>query len=180
MTVIATEVAAEVDRAAGSRRWADVSAKIEPDTRAMAALGRTFGATDFCWAVHTLHRIGRQVGRFFLDYDVLLTPTLAAPPVEIGALEPRRHGETAELGDTAAVEAYLEKSAQRLRFFPFTPLFNVTGQPAMSVPLYFNREDLPIGMQFAAGYGEEPVLFRLAAQLEEARPWFDRRPDVGG
>ncbi len=63
-----------------------------------------------------------------------------------------------------------------LSFIPYTPLFNVTGQPAMSLPLHWNQAGLPIGMQFASRWGDEATLFRLAAQLEEAKPWFDRTP----
>jgi amidase len=64
-------------------------------------------------------------------------------------------------------------------FMPYTPVFNATGQPAMSVPLCWSDAGLPIGMQFAARYGNEATLFRLAGQLERARPWAERRPPVG-
>jgi amidase len=65
-----------------------------------------------------------------------------------------------------------------IHFISFTPLFNATGQPAMSVPLHWNDDDLPIGMQFVGRFGDEATLFRLAAQLEEAKPWFHKRPPV--
>jgi amidase len=68
---------------------------------------------------------------------------------------------------------------QVLQFIPFTPLFNATGQPAMSVPLHWNDKGLPIGMHFVGRYGDEATLFRLAGQLEQAKPWFDRQPKVG-
>lgn len=121
---------------------------------------------------------------FFLDYDVLLTPTLAAPPALIGAL--KSTGVQAAILDvvgrleagwflrlTGMARLLSEKS---LAFMPFTPLFNVTGQPAISLPLHSTAAGLPIGMQFVARMGDEATLFRLAGQLEQARPWFDRAP----
>ena len=67
-------------------------------------------------------------------------------------------------------------AAKTFDYIPFTPLFNATGQPAMSVPLHWNGAGLPIGMQFVARFGADPLLLRLAAQLERAQPWFERRP----
>jgi amidase len=87
------------------------------------------------------------------------------PPVELGFLD-----DTKEDAATLARKAY--------EFVPVTPLFNVTGQPAMSVPLYWNDAGLPIGTHFAARFGEEATLFRLAAQLEQARPWADQFPPL--
>jgi len=80
------------------------------------------------------------------------------------------------LNKLAGIEALAEEV---FAFIPFTPVFNVTGQPAMSVPLVWNDEGLPIGIHFVARFGDEATLFRLAAQLERARPWFDRRPPIG-
>jgi len=68
-------------------------------------------------------------------------------------------------------------AAQTFEFMPWTPVFNVTGQPAMSVPLHWNDEGLPIGMHFVGKYGNEAILFRLAGQLEKAKPWFDKAPE---
>jgi amidase len=104
---------------------------------------------------------------FFETYDALLTPTLAEPPVELGVLDMMSQD----------LAAYTERL---WRFTPFTYAFNVTGQPAMSVPLSWNAAGLPIGVHFVGRYGDEATLFRLAAQLEEARPWADRRPPQAG
>jgi amidase len=98
-------------------------------------------------------------------YDLWLTPTLGEPPVPLGSFEPTPDNPRAGF-DRAA------------EFVPFTPLQNVTGQPAMSVPLYWNEAGLPIGTHFVARFGDEATLFRLAGQLEEARPWAHRRPPV--
>jgi len=147
---------------------------------------RQISSGEFAQAVRTLQRFARQVAQFFQEYDVLLTPTLAMPPFPTGALQPKgfeavalkllgRLNAGALLNALAGIEALAE---QVFAFIPFTPVFNVTGQPAMSVPLYWNDEGLPIGMHFVGRYGDEAILFRLAAQLEQARPWFHRRPPV--
>jgi amidase len=124
------------------------------------------------------------VGRFFEPYDVLLTPTLSEPPVAIGALQPSG-GELTMIKLIGWLDAgWLLKAlgvikpiaAQTFQFMPYTPVFNVTGQPAMSVPLCWNEAGLPIGMHFVGRLGDEATLYRLAGQLERAQPWFDRAP----
>ena len=105
-----------------------------------------------------LQGMARQVARFFVNYDVWLTPTLAEPPPPLGSFDAR-----------AGNPLYGLQRAQA--FVPFTPLCNVSGQPAMSVPLFWNAEGLPVGTHFVGRFGEEATLFRLAAQLEAARPW---------
>lgn len=116
------------------------------------------------------------------DVDVFLCPTMAKPPWPLGELDPS----PVELRALQAVrrapirkvlELLVEQLAgEILDPIPTTPLFNMSGQPAMSVPLHWSDEGLPIGVQFAARFGDEATLFRLAAQLEQARPWGDRRP----
>ena len=94
-------------------------------------------------------------------YDVILSPTLAKPPVKLGLLsldDPARYGK--EISE----------------FSPYTSLYNVTGQPSMSVPLHWTLDGLPVGVMFSARFGDEATLFRLAAQLEKAKPWAHRRP----
>jgi amidase len=115
--------------------------------------------------IQDLQRISRPVARFMVDHDVWLTPTLGEPPVPLGTF------------------AYTGQDPFELRrrmaaFTPFTYVANATGQPAMSVPLVWNAAGLPIGTQFTARFGDEATLFRLAAQLEAARPWTARRPTV--
>ena len=104
-----------------------------------------------------------MVGRFFAQYDVLLTPTMCHPPPKFGLL--------AMSGPDPDV--YWKAHP---RAVAFTALFNTAGNPAISVPLHWSADRLPIGVQFAAGFGEEARLIRLAAQLETARPWAERRP----
>ena len=110
---------------------------------------------------------GREILALFEDFDVYLTPVLGTPPPPIGHIDPV-HLDPREVGRRQA------------RAFPFTPPFNVTGQPAMSVPLGWSEGGLPLGMQFAGRYADEATLFRLAAQLETAQPWSARRPRIWG
>jgi len=140
-----------------------VSDDVETVTWRGVENGKTISAADYVSSVQTIHRTGRQVASFFQEHDILLSPVLLKPPIPLGKLDMM----TDDLGQ------YLKDLSS---FFGFTSLFNATGQPAMSVPLYWTTDNLPVGMQFAARYGEEALLFRLAAQLETARPWKDRRP----
>jgi amidase len=139
--------------------------ELEPLTWALRRVGREIRATDYLLAVTALQRIAREVALFFARYDVWLTPTLASPPVPLGTFDRR---------STDALAVFRRAS----EFVPFTPLFNATGQPAVSLPLHWSEAGLPIGVQLAGGYGEEATLVRLAARLEEARPWADRTPPV--
>jgi amidase len=139
--------------------------ELEPLTRALRRVGREIRAADYLLAVTALQRIARQVARFFADYDLWLTPTLAAPPVPLDTFDRR---------STDAPAVFRQAS----EFVPFTPLFNATGQPAVSLPLHWSDAGLPIGVQLAAPYGDEATLVRMAAQLEQARPWAGRAPRV--
>jgi amidase len=158
----------------------------EPATWLCNLLGGKFRASDLSLALNLIQRMARQIGQFFEKYDVLLTPTLAMPPVVTGTFQIK--GSQAVLmkllarfnaGSMINILVGIDKlAAQSFEFTPFTPLFNATGQPAMSVPLHWNDAGLPIGMQFVGRYGDEATLFRLAGQLEKAKPWADRFPPV--
>ncbi len=136
---------------------------IEPITYGMAMRARERNAGDYARAIRVIHAAGRAVARFFERYDLLLTPTMATPPLPIGRIAL----------DRADIGGFMQDINQVVGF---TSLFNAAGNPAVSVPLYWNAAGLPIGVQFAARYGDEAALFRLGAQLEAARPWRDRRP----
>lgn len=139
---------------------------VEPSTWALAEIGRGLSAPQYLAAADWLQAYSRRMARWWSDgYDVLVTPTLGAPPPRLGELVPSR-------------DDPLAGRERMLGLIPFTPAFNITGQPAISLPLHWNIEGLPIGVQLVAAYGREDVLIRVASQLEGARPWAARRPPV--
>ena len=186
LTMACGETRAEIEEAETLQGRKATSKDFEPATWAVGLLGRQIRAAEFSKAVHLLKRSARQIGPFFEEYDVLLTPTLAMPPVVTGTFQPKGAEAFAMkllgslnagrlINALAGIEALAD---QVFEFIPFTPLFNATGQPAMSVPLHWNDEGLPIGMHFVGRYGDEATLFRLAGQLEKAHPWSDRIPPI--
>jgi Asp-tRNA(Asn)/Glu-tRNA(Gln) amidotransferase A subunit family amidase len=151
-------------RAAGIS-WTEEN--VERITYASAKDADSISGADYAKSVQAIHREGRQVGRFFEKYDLLLSPTMACAPLPLGQPDMMST-------DPDAFRTPL------LRTIGFTALFNAAGNPAMSVPLYWNSAGLPIGIQFAGRFGDEATLLRLAAQLEQARPWANRRPALSG
>lgn len=138
---------------------------VEPLTWALVELGRSIGAGQYLKSVQELQKASRRIGDFLADYDVVLSPTLGEPPVPLGTFD-------------SPPDQPLYGIQRAATFVPFTPVFNVTGQPAISLPLHWNDEGLPIGVQFAARLGDEETLLSLAGQLEEAAPWAGRVPPV--
>jgi amidase len=187
LMVCAQSAADLIDSEAVTGRRAS-PANVEIATWALALLGRSYSAGEMAHARRRLERVGRAVGRWFdgYEFDVLLTPTLTTPPFVIGALQPPGHERVAlkalgalRAGNVLRLGGALDKAAKRVfDWIACPPLFNVTGQPAMSIPLAWNAAGLPIGMHFAGRFGDEATLFRLAGQLEAARPWFGRRPPL--
>jgi amidase len=137
--------------------------RFEELTWELAQQGRALSGPAYLGTVSVLQRIARQVARFFGSYDIWLTPTLAEPPLPLGSFD-------------ALPGNPLYGFQRALAFVPFTPVCNVTGQPAMSAPLFWNAEGLPVGTHFVGRFGDDATLFRLAAQLEAARPWAARYP----
>ncbi|MFF3325114.1 amidase [Streptomyces sp. NPDC002889] len=134
-----------------------------PLTRHLRATGLGVSGLDFAQALYTFRALGQLIADALLSaYDVILTPTLAQPPAPVGGLR--------DDGDPSAEFAGLAS------FTPFTPLYNATGQPAVSVPLHWTDQGLPIGVMLGGRYGAESTLISLSAQLEAARPWAHRRP----
>ncbi len=127
--------------------------------------GRAVSGAAYIGAYEWLQTWSRRVAGWWDRFDLLLSPTLASPPLELGLL--------ADGGATP-----LEHLARVFEYAPFAAPFNVTGQPAVSLPLFWNGDDLPIGVQLAAGAGREDLLLQVAATLEVARPWAGRRPQI--
>jgi len=134
-------------------------------TLAMAHNAREASATDYVAAELAAFQISRTLAEFMATCDVFLSPTLCAPPLRLGELNSMAQ-DLSHIGPTLR------------RYMPGTAMFNMSGQPAMSVPLAWNREGLPLGMMFAARFGDEATLLRLAAQLEQERPWRTKLPPI--
>jgi amidase len=184
MVILAAETSIDIEKAGeiiGHQLGLD---DFETASFVIGLLGRSWSAADYARAARYMQRWAREVGAFFANYDVLLTPTLAAPPIEIGALRPQPIERAIltivgrlRLAGLLRVSGLANGLVKKpLSFIPHLPLFNVTGQPALSLPLHWNASGLPIGTQSVARMGEEATLFRLAGQLEQARPWFERTP----
>jgi amidase len=161
-------------------QWLD----FEPDTRLITALGAATPSYELIacearWNSYTL-----ALSQFHGKYDFWLSPTLSAPPIAVGALRtPESLESIGELARKLGLAKFLRKTSllqdtvrRNLAWTPYTQLANLTGRPAMSVPLYWTPDGLPLGVQFVGALDSEAMLLRLAGQLEQARPWFERRP----
>ena len=127
-------------------------------TLQMAENGNNFSASDYVNAIKINHRLGQELEKMFDQYDVLLSPVLASPPVKIGTIDM----------NTNDMKTYVERLT---KYSPFTGIFNQSGQPSMSVPLFRTKDNLPVGSMFSAAFGNENLFFSLAGQLEQAQPW---------
>jgi amidase len=148
-------------------RWSarlgrDITPDLEPMNAMIAQAAPAITAAQYVDGLDDMFAWSRQVGAFWDDADVLLVPTSPEPPVPLGLLAPDRLDTLGLMPDLVS----------------FTSPFDLTGQPAISLPLHWNADGLPIGVQLVARYGREDELVRLAAQLEAARPWADRRPPL--
>jgi len=154
----------------------------ERETLLMAALGRATSSVDYVDAIQRRHEHTRRLGEFFESYDLLLTPTLATPPPLVGAFELpvslQRATDVLLRTRTARLLRYTkivdDMIDENLGWVPYTQLANLTGRPAISLPLHWTADGLPLGVQFVAPLAGESLLIRLAAQLEQALPWADR------
>lgn len=140
---------------------------LEPITLGFVGYGQKVTGMDVARANNALQAAAITMAQFMTNYDMILSPTLAAPPLPLGQINLTPDVDFAAWGQRAST------------FSPFAQVANLTGQPAMSVPLAMSSDGLPIGVMFLGRYGDEAGLFRLAAQLETAAPWRDRRPALG-
>jgi amidase len=137
--------------------------EIEPRNARYRQAGRTLGAVAYLESRAWSGIWARRMADWWNDHDLLVTPTVGAPPPELGwftAAGPRQEGERV------------------ISFIPYTAQFNMTGQPAVTLPLHWTPAGLPVGVQLVAAYGREDILIRVASQLEQAAPWRDRHPSV--
>lgn len=157
---------------------------IELSTRFMATVGSGVSDERVAWALGVWKKAADRMSQLHGEYDVVLTPTLATPPLPSNALDPKpverlamrlltSTGLAKRICSDKFLDSVIEKSLYQT---PYTPIANMTGQPAMSVPLYWDRNNLPHGAHFMAAEGNDRLLFQLARQLEDAHPWRDRVP----
>jgi amidase len=182
LTMICAELRGDMEEAAAMLGRKARRRDFESATWGLSLLGGAIPASEFARAVRFLQRTTRAIAPFFERHDVLLTPTLATPPVPTGALQPTPMEHTlftllGRIGSGRLIRALgvLEQMADKIfQWIPWTPVINATGQPAMSVPLAWNGQGLPVGVHCIGRYGDEATLYRLAAQLEGERPWFEK------
>jgi amidase len=141
--------------------------ELEPLTWAALKAGRRVAGEEALWGLQEMRRISRGILTLFESFDVYLTPVMGTPPPPIGYIDPVKLTPR-------------EVNRRQAEVFPFTPPFNASGQPSISLPLAWSAAGLPIGMMFTARYGDEATLLRLAGQLEKEAPWKHRRPPVWG
>ena len=163
-TVLQVSLARTLDDAATILGRPVSQQDVETVTWAMTQAATNITSVAYSRAIATLHQIGLAMARFQQNYDVILSPTLSKPPVRLGVLS---LSQDPAIYRTAITE-----------FMHSTSLYNATGQPSMSVPLHSTPEGLPVGVMFSGRFGEDALLFRLAAQLEKTQPWANRRPHL--
>jgi amidase/6-aminohexanoate-cyclic-dimer hydrolase len=165
LTIVYVSVARALDEAATALGRPVTEQDVETVTWVTARRGRNISSVDYSRAILMIHQIGFMMAKFQRTYDVILNPTLGKPPVPLGVL-------------SLSPEDIHTFTKEITEFSPFTAVYNVTGQPSMSAPLHWTPDGLPVGVMFSARFGDEATLFRLAAQLEKARPWAGLRPAI--
>jgi len=138
---------------------------VEPMSYAMYKQGQQVSGGDYEMARQGMHRVARSILAFFEDIDIWICPSLGLPPVELGNFKQNP-------------ENPLEPLAMASEFSPTTAIFNISGQPAASVPIHWNKEGLPIGAQLVAKFGDEGTIFQLSKQMEEAVNWMQYQPKI--
>ena len=163
--VISANVAFAVEEAAEALGRKPRPEDVERATWFRVENARKTDSSAYARAMNTLHLVGRNVAAFMENYDVILQPSLAQPPLPIGVLDMER-------------EDLQKMFREMISFIPYTGIYNLTGQPSANIPLYWTPQGLPLGTMFTTRFGDEATIFRLAAQLEQAQPWKDRYPPL--
>lgn len=184
LTMYYGHVAADMEFAAKLLNTNFSNLDVEDTTKLMGYFGKKTSAERFVTAKRRWNDFSQSMYALHQEYDLLLTPTLGSEPVQVGAFDLSLINKIGtKLVNALSLQNLLLKSGvtkklalDNLEKLPFTQLANLTGQPAMSVPLYWTQSGLPLGSQFIAPQGDEVTLFQLARQLEQAQPWFNRTP----
>ncbi|MGV8998150.1 MAG: amidase [Parvibaculaceae bacterium] len=164
-TIIGSAVALTLRQRAAQLGRALTPNDVEGFTLLVAEAAKSRSGADFAASTLYMHQLGRHMARFHQRFDVYLSATMATPPIPLGHLDTM----------TSDIATYLKNSAE---YVPNIGVYNMTGQPSMSVPLAWSADGLPLGMMFTGRFGDEATLFRLAGQLEQAQPWKDKRPKL--
>jgi len=165
LTIVNVSVARVLDEAATPLGRPVTDNDVELVTWSMAQQGRNISSVAYSRAIGAIHQIGLMMAKFHQTYDAIINPTLGKPPVALGLL-------------SLSPKDMKTFTKEITEFSPFTAVYNVTGQPSMSAPLHWTPDGLPVGVMFSARFGDEATLFRLAAQLEKAKPWAERTPKI--
>jgi amidase/6-aminohexanoate-cyclic-dimer hydrolase len=166
--IVACGTALSVESAVRKRGRPLAEGEIEGIARGALAYAKGLSGADYLAAVGKVHAYGREMAAFFERHDILLTATLAEPPAVIGRFDHRP-------------EDYVDYRMGPGRVFDYSPYcaaFNASGQPAASLPFHWTPDGLPIGIHLAAAFGKDELLMALCARIEEAAPWFGRRPPL--
>jgi amidase len=184
--IMCGETSAGIDYIAQKRGKKVSIDELEPNTWFLYKMAKSFTANEFSLAKLKWNELNRHIANIHKKYDLILTPTVGRKPFVLGEMNNsklediglkiiNRLGLTTSLRHTGIIEKVAEKT---FSWMPYPPLANITGQPSMTVPLHWSKENLPIGVMFNARWNDEATLFKLAAQLEQANPWFNTVPSI--
>ena len=170
MRIVACGVALDMRETLAALNTEMTPENVEGVTRGAVEYAKNITGEQYLEALGKIHHYTREMATFFGQYDMLLTATLAEPPAMLGRLT----------HDTTDFEHYRLGPEKMMSYAPFTAVFNVTGQPAASLPLHQTEGGLPVGVHLAARFGADETLMTLCRQIEDAKPWFSRTPDISG